>query len=243
MKEIDLAQKNLILKTVTGSHLYGTEREDSDLDYTGIAIFPKEYVYGLHRCDQVILNDKHKDERIDYTCYSILKYIHLAIANNPNIISVLYTPKERIVHIDEYGAELMEQRAAFLSKKAYHTFRGYAHAQRRKIMFKENVVGKRKELIDAHGFDTKFAMHLIRLLYECLDIMVNKEIVYPSPHNKMLMEIRAGEKDLPWVLAEATRLENLIDEAYVKSDLQYKADVDRIEKFQMNLLEKFWRER
>lgn len=241
MREQELAKTNLILKTVTGSHLYGTETPESDLDYMGLFIEPKEYVYGLHRCDQVILNEKHKDTKMDYTCYSLMKYIKLARVNNPNIISMLYTPSQRISFVNDYGQRLIDNRHLFLSKKAYHSFRGYAYAQKRKILTK-TAVGKRKELIEAHGYDTKFAMHLVRLLYECLDIMSVGQLVYPTPHRKLLRHIRAGEMELNQVLAESERLEKLIDQAYAVSSLQWASNDEKIEQLQMSLLKDYWEE-
>jgi len=53
MKEQEMAERNLILKAMVGSHLYGTETKDSDKDYVGIFIPNKEYVMGLARCEQV----------------------------------------------------------------------------------------------------------------------------------------------------------------------------------------------
>jgi len=98
-----IAQYNLILKTMTGSRLYGTERADSDVDYVGVFIPPKIFLYGLHECDQAILNEHGPDGVIDYTCYTLHKYIRLAIANNPNILSMLYTPPKQIIECDQWG--------------------------------------------------------------------------------------------------------------------------------------------
>lgn len=242
MIEQQIAEKNLILKVSTGSHLYGTNMDKSDMDYQGIFVPPKQYVYGLHRCEQVILNTKHKDEMIDYTCFNLIKYIQLAIANNPNILSLLYTPQKNIHFINHQGQLLIDNRELFLSKKSYHSFRGYAHAQKKKLIIKAPLEGKRRELFDKYGYDTKFAMHLIRLLYEALDIMVGKEIIYPCPHNKYLLRIRNGEISLDEVFAESQRLEALVDEAYVKSDLQYAAQEGEIEDLLINMLEQFWSE-
>lgn len=239
MEEQQLAKDNLILKVTTGSHLYGTNTEESDWDYQGIFIPPKEYVIGIHTCEQVIV--KGKNDSFDYTCYTLPKYFQLARANNPNILSMLYTPERDIHFSNEYGREIIKNRHLFLSKKSYHTFRGYAHSQRHKILSKDPI-GKRKDVVDKYGYDTKFAMHLIRLLYEAIDIMVAKEIIYPATNRKVLNAIRNGEWTLEQVLSEAIRLEKLVDESYVRSDLQYSANDKEIEKLQIRLLEQFWNE-
>jgi predicted nucleotidyltransferase len=237
MEEQKLANDNLCLKVITGSRLYGTETPTSDFDYMGVFVPPKEYVIGIHKCEQVIVKDEKT--QLDYTCYNLPRYIELAMANNPNILSLLYTPKKGIVYENEYGRILRDSRALFLSKKSYHTFKGYAHSQKQKIITK-NPIGSRKALVNMFNYDVKFASHLIRLLYEAIDIMVGKELVYPSPHRVDLKAIRAGKWDLGKVLSESERLEQLVDEAYVKSDLQYMCDRDKIENIQMYILEAFW---
>ena len=242
MQEVELAKKNLIIKGITGSRLYGTETSDSDIDYVGVFIPSPEYMYGLKKCEQVILKEKNAQGVLEeYTCYSLDKYITLAIANNPNILSLFFTPDDRLSYVNDFGRELLSNKHLFLSKKAYHTFRGYAHAQRRKIVSKEAVLGHRKDLIEKYGYDVKFAMHLLRLLYEGLDILVGKELIYPCPMRTLFSSIRRGEKSLEWVLDEADRLEKLIDEQYAKSDLQYSADKVSIEKLQMGMFERFWK--
>lgn len=241
MKEQQLAKDNLILKTITGSFLYGIETETSDHDFHGVFVPPKEYVLGLQKCEQVVIDELDKNgNKIDYTVYTLIKYIHLAIQNNPNIISMLYTPEKHIIECNKYGKMLIDNRHLFLSKKAYHTFKGYAHAQKRKILMKEPI-GKRLALVEKFGYDVKFASHLIRLLYEALDILTMNELTYPSPYRRVIKAIKLGEWPLEKVLAEAERLEALVDEAYVKSTLQHKANTAEIEKLQISMLEEYWK--
>lgn len=235
-----MAKRNQIIKVVTGSNLYGTNRSESDFDYVGIFIPDKEYVYGLKRCDEVDLSyNDDSGKRIDFRSYSLLKFIKLAINNNPNIMSVFFCPDKCIPNCNTWGWQLLDAKKLFLSKKAYHTFRGYAHAQRRKITTPR--IGKRKENYEKFGYDTKFAMQLIRLLYEGLDLMTCESIPYPSPHRKVLLDIVEGKLGLDWVYGEADRLEKLVDEAYIRSNLQYAANEVEIEKLQINMLESFWK--
>ena len=205
------------------------------MDFQGVFIPPKEYVYGLHEVNQVIVQEDYKNIKIDYTCFSLVKFVRLARANNPNIISLLYTPKDRIVFVNQYGQKLIDNRSLFLSKKAYFTFRGYAHSQRDKIINKQ-AEGKRLEIINKYGWDCKFGLHWLRLFYEALDIFTVGELVYPCANRGLLVDVRNGKKSLDWVLAEGERLEHLVDEAYVRSDLQYMANDDKIEQVQMEIL-------
>jgi exonuclease III len=52
--------------------------------------------------------------------------------------------------------------------------------------------GKRKELRDKFGFDVKYAMHLVRLLNECEQILTVGDINLQQ-NNEQLKAIRRGE--------------------------------------------------
>lgn len=246
MFEQQMALKNLIFKIWTGSYCYGTWTKDSDEDFAGIFIPDKDYVIGTKRIEQVELSEKksktirNSKEDTDYTIYSLTKFIPLATANNPNIIEFLYMPKNCILHRTEFSDELINNRDLFLSKKAYHTFKGYAYSQRRKLMIKKENMTGRKELAAKYGFDPKFGSHLVRLLLECQQILVEKTITFPLPQNNLVRDIKIGKYDLDFVLNKADELEKLIDIAYVKSDLQYSANKEEINKLQIRLIEKFW---
>jgi predicted nucleotidyltransferase len=248
MLEQKMALENLIYKIRIGSVMYGTDIETSDEDFGGIFIPNKEYVLGIKKCEQVISSQKSSKSRrnmkgdIDYTIYSLPKIMALLGANNPNIIEFLYAPKQCIIWKDQFAQDLLDNKGIFLSKKAYHTFKGYAYAQRHKLEIKKENLTGRTELVKEFGYDTKFAGHLIRLLLECLEILVEKTLTFPLSQNNLIRDIKLGKYDLSWILNKAVELEKLIDEAYVKSDLQKEALWGKINKLQIDLLEKFWKQ-
>lgn len=247
MQEQEMAQRNLIYKVRTGSHMYGTRTENSDDDYTGIFIPFKDYVLGLDRCDQVELSTKKSSEErrntkgdIDFVVYSLPKFIHLCLGNNPNIIELLYAPRNCKLLETSFSRDLIANRDMFLSKRCYHTFKGYAYSQRIKLeVKKENMTGRR-ELADKFGYDTKFASHMIRLLMECYNILVEKTLYFPLPQNNLVRDIKLGHYDLKWVLEKADEIEKLVDLAYAKSDLQHCPNMKEINKLQIQMLQEYW---
>lgn len=249
MIEQKMALKNLIYKIRIGSNLYGTMTTISDDDFGGIFIPDKAYLLGIRTCEQVELSDKvnqkirNQKGDIDYTIYSLPKFIKLAMNNNPNIIEFLYASKHCILCGTEYSTILRDNHHLFLSKKAYHTFKGYAYAQRQKLLLKKKNMTGRNELIEKYGYDVKFASHLIRLLLECHQLLVEKRLTFPLSQNNLVRDIKLGKYDLDWVLDKAEEIEKLIDLAYTTSDLQYTANFEEIDKLQIMLLEKFWREK
>ena len=247
MYEPIMAERNLIYKLRLGADLYGTVTPDSDKDFGGIFIPDKDYVLGVKRCDQVELNEKvsktvrNQKEDVDYTIYSLPKFIHLAIGNNPNIIEFFFAHPTAVIYSNKYAKRLLEAYPLFLSRKAYDTFKGYAYSQRKKLEVKKEHMTGRRELTDKFGYDVKFASHLIRLLLECLQILVEGDILLPLPRNNLIRDIKLGKYSLDWVFKKAEEIESLVDLAYVKSDLRYSADIGGINKLQMELLEDYWR--
>jgi predicted nucleotidyltransferase len=249
MKEREMALNNLIYKIRIGSTMYGTIVETSDEDLSGIFIPDQDYVLGIKKVEQVELSEKisktirNQKGDTDYVVYSLTKIIPLLIANNPNIIEFLFAPESCVLLRTQFSDELINNRHLFLSKKAYHTFKGYAYAQRQKLIVKREHMTGRIELSNKYGYDVKFASHLIRLLLECLQLLTEKSLTFPLSQNNLIRDIKIGKYELSWILEKAEYLEKLIDEAYIKSDLQYSANIEEINKLQIKLLKYYWDEK
>lgn len=121
---IDWLPSRTILLARSGSHAYGLATPESDLDFKGIAIPPRQYFHGfLDRFEQAEQHDP------DLVVYNITKFFSLAADNNPNILEVLWSEPEDYLQVTPQGQKLIDARQLFLSRKAKHTFSGYAHAQ------------------------------------------------------------------------------------------------------------------
>lgn len=248
MKEQVMAEKNLIFKAMVGSELYGTNTEKSDKDYVGIFIPDKEYVLGLKTCEQVDMRTNPSDSGrrnnsgdTDTTLYSLPKFIKLAAENNPNIVELFFVDDKHILFCNEYGQALRDSFKLFISKKAKHRFLGYAESQRHKILSKVPE-GGRVEYLEKFGYDVKFASHLIRLLTEGLELLVDGRLSFPITHNRLVRDIKIGLYKKEEVLAKADHFVSLVEEAYLKSPLPYSPDYEQISLLQMDLLEAFWAE-
>lgn len=122
-----------IYKVRHGSFAYGTNVEGSDEDYKGICVKSKECYFGfLKKFEQHELMAS-KNEGVDEVIYSLDKFASLAAEANPNIIEVLFVDESDVLYCNSFGRELLNIRDKFLSKKAKHTFAGYAHAQLKRI--------------------------------------------------------------------------------------------------------------
>lgn len=113
---------------VHGSRCYGTSRPDSDYDFKGVTVPPREYRDGFLRVfEQAIIKEP------DTTIFDVRKFFKLAADANPNIIELLYVNPDDIKVCTPAGRLLLDHRDEFLSQKASYTFRGYAISQLRRI--------------------------------------------------------------------------------------------------------------
>lgn len=119
---------NIILLGLGGSHAYGTDTENSDLDIRGCALNKREEILiPIHNFDQVT------EETTDTTIYSFNKLITLLSNCNPNTIELIGLKPEHYLYIHPIGQELLDNAEMFLSKKAIYSFGGYATSQLRRL--------------------------------------------------------------------------------------------------------------
>ena len=118
---------NIILLTLGGSHAYGMDKEDSDVDVRGIALNIKSDILLGIDFEQVV------DVDTDTTIYSFNKMIRLLMSNNPNTIEQLGCSPQHYFYLSEIGKELLDNRKMFLSQICIHTFGNYASSQLRRM--------------------------------------------------------------------------------------------------------------
>lgn len=128
-KDISWLWDRTLFLTAHGSHAYGTSLPTSDHDYKGFAVSPREYMFGyVKRFEQA----EFKGDP-DMTVYDIRKFFKLAADCNPSIIEVLFTDPSDHQVITGLGQRILDSKDLFISKKAKHTFSGYAVSQLKKI--------------------------------------------------------------------------------------------------------------
>lgn len=127
LQDNPLLGKNIIFLTFGGSHAYGTNIETSDIDIRGCTFNRKSDLLGMSNFEQV------QDNATDTTVYSFMKLIELISQCNPNTIEMLGCKPEHYIFYSDVGKELIENKKLFLSKKAVHSFGGYANQQLRRL--------------------------------------------------------------------------------------------------------------
>ncbi|HSV40282.1 MAG TPA: nucleotidyltransferase domain-containing protein [Nocardioidaceae bacterium] len=232
-----LAERGLILRTQVGSGVHGTAiGGQDDRDEMGICLEPAEFVTGLATVPRGILSDaavpfeqyeRHTvwDEPgglanrsgagdLDVIVYSARKWCRLALAGNPTVLLVLFVPDDEVVFRNEAGSELAANAHRFISKLAGRRFLGYLQSQRAAMVGAPGAHTNRPELVAVHGYDTKFAMHALRLGFQGVELLTTGRITLPvpEPHRSFLRAVRRGEESLQIVLAQLDEAEARLGE-------------------------------
>lgn len=235
---------------IHGSHAYGTNNEESDFDIAGITIPPKTIIFP-HLAGEIagfgtseerfelwekahIMNPDNKTE-YDFQIYSIVRFFHLLLMNNPNIIGMLFVPKNCILKITEIGKLILENRKLFLHKGSFYRYKGYAYSQVSKLKSQRRE-GRRAPIVAKFGYDLDFAYNCVRLLNEIEQILLEGNLDLQR-NKEQLKSIRRGEWLLEDVLDYFTKKESLLEKAYIDSQLPNYPDEEKIKALLLLCLE------
>lgn len=135
-KDISWLWDHTLFLTRHGSHAYGTSTPTSDTDYKGFAVGAKKHYLGYaQRFEQAEFRGDP-----DMVVYNVQKFFKLAADCNPSVIEVLFTHPEDHVILTPLGRRVLDAREKFISRKAKHTFSGYAVSQLHRIKTHRNWV-------------------------------------------------------------------------------------------------------
>jgi hypothetical protein len=139
---------------------------------------------------------------LDVVIYSARKWARLALAGNPTVLLLLFVPDAEVVYRNESGAALVANAHRFVSRHAADRFLGYLDAQRGAMTGRSGKHTNRPELVAEHGYDTKFAMHALRLGVQGIELLATGRITLPvpEPERAYLRSIRRGEVPLVEVI-------------------------------------------
>lgn len=235
---------SLVLVGRRGSEAHGTfiASEDpesiDDRDLMGICIPPRQYYLGLSYWEGA--------EAIkgpwDVVLYEYRKFVRLLMKQNPNVIGMLWLEPEDYLHVGPAGQLLIENRELFRHRTAaFKAFCGYATSQLKKMRggaFKGYMGARRKALVEKHGYDTKNAGHLVRLLHTGEEYLRTGEIqVRRTWDREMLMDIKRGKWSLERVQRYADEWFPKINAACDASTMPVELDIDAIEEIVLGILE------
>ena len=105
LRENEHLANKIMLLGLSGSYGYGTNREDSDVDFRGVAMQQPSDILGLTEFEQYV------DTATDTVIYGFNKLVKLLLDCNPNSCEILGLSKDKYMIISPLGEKLLENQS------------------------------------------------------------------------------------------------------------------------------------
>ena len=243
----EIAERGCVLRGLVGSTVHGLSNPGTDdRDEMGVCVEPPEYVIGLRRFEHFVYRTRSEGEPsgpgdLDLTVYGLRKYMRLALKGSPTSLLLMWVPEEELVVRTPVGDRLRELGPAFVSRRVGRAFLGYVDAQRRGLL--GGVGGSRaRELSKLHGYDTKYAMHALRIAHQGLELLTKGAIPLPvrEPERSRLMAVRRGEVELSDVLDDLHARIADLERTVAEADVPEEPDHAAVNRFLIEAYEEVW---
>ncbi len=243
----ELAERNTIIRAPVGSTLHGLHNPGTDdRDEMGVCIEPPEYVLGLRGFEHFVYRTQPEGMQsgpgdLDLTIYGLRKYCRLALKGSPTTLLLLFVPPERLLVRSALGDELQALAPAFISRLTGKAFLGYLDAQRRGLVG-ERHAPRTRECSAEHGYDTKYALHALRIGHQGEQLLSTGQITLPvaEPTRSQLMRVRAGEVPLREVLEELDRVVGRLERLAQSAELPPTSDAEAVDRFLLRAYQDAW---
>jgi hypothetical protein len=261
-----IAEEGMILRVQVGSGVHGTAvAGQDDRDEMGLCLEPARFVTGLARVPNgtgglgpAVRFEQYERHTawdrpggvanrsgpgdLDVVIYAARKWARLALAGNPTVLLLLFVPDEEVVFRNRVGAELAANAHRFVSRLAAVRFLGYLQAQRAAMTGQAGAHTNRPELVAVHGYDTKYAMHALRLGLQGIEFLTTGSITLPvpEPHRGYLRSIRRGDVPLAEVLDAITSAEAELGQLRQTSDVPDQPDRGWVDDWLHRSYMSFW---
>jgi predicted nucleotidyltransferase len=243
---------NLHWEVWVGSVAFGASNDNSDMDIYSWAM-PRKTILFPHLAGHIAgfgpapetwdeyekhhILDPAKQRVYDFKVFSITKFFNLCALCNPNMVDSLFVPRRQVLYATPIGEMVADKRHLFLSQKAWNTYRGYSFDQMSKIKDKVSSSNpKRRALIEKHGYDTKFAMHVVRLLLQVEEILSTGDLTLDR-NAKILRLVRDGDWSLEQLERWAEEKRRSLELIFAKTKLPAEPDMDAIKSLLLQCIE------
>ena len=226
---------NIILLGLGGSHAYGTNTENSDIDIRGIATCSAEDILTRSGFDQV------ENHETDTVVYSIEKIFSLLSNCNPNTIELLGLEPWQYLKLTDVGEDLIKNSDMFLSKRAINSFGGYSSSQLRRLSSKaaRNVPQSEKEqyiLNSIKNVEYTFPEKYFSYDKDSIRLYIDKA-VNEDYDTEIFMDVNLRHYPLRDYKSMWSEMSNVIKQyATIGKRNQYAIEHNKITKHQMHLV-------
>lgn len=201
----------VIIRTEVGSTAHGTGLPGGeDYDEMGVVLERWESAVGLVADpDNIVyrpgrsITQRSEPGDYDLVLYTPRKFARLAASGNPSVLMMLFGP---LRFSSSLGDDVRSLAPAFWSDRARARFLGYSRAQRERLLgIRGGAHTNRPELVAEFGYDTKYAMHMLRLGIQGIEYATTGRLTLPIPdsHGTTLRDVRLGKYTRDDVIAMA----------------------------------------
>jgi predicted nucleotidyltransferase len=252
-----MAERTTILRVPAGSNLHGLNVPGTDdSDEVGVCIEDIEAAIGFSEFEQYIYRSAAEREGkhdapsragdLDLTIFSLRKFLRLAMQGNPQSLQCLFVPHALCLQIDARGSQLQELAPLIVSRQAGARYLGYLEAQRQRLLGERGQKKvNRPELEAKFGFDTKYAMHILRLGFQGVELMTTGRLTLPMAEKDraFVYATRLGAVPLQDVLTRAGELEREIKDLMHDAPIPAEPARDEIQAWMVSMYFQNWQAR
>lgn len=187
------------------------------------------------------LSNPGTDDRDEMgVCIEPPEYV-IGLREFEHYVSRTHPEGEHLLARTPCGERLQELAPAFLSRRTGRAFLGYLEAQRRSLLGERHAT-RTRELSVEHGYDTKYAMHALRIGVQGIELLETGRITLPvpEPHRAMLRSVRAGGVALDDVIEQLDDVTARLERLSAESVLPARADQARVDRFLVDAYRAAW---
>ena len=224
---------NLLYEVVHGSHLYGTNISDSDLDIKGVyAPYSYDVLCGKEPALNVISeankgdNEKSDKDTVERKYYSLAKFYHLLSKGDIGCTEMLFAQHTATREFDNFIKEILDYAPRYMISKKIVSFINCAN---------NNIKNAEKSAnVNDINIRNKSLYNAVRLNMEVQELVNTGKIKFPLTDREYLLNIRNGNVDYHETINQAKLLleqsinlindSNLSDTAnmgYAYRDIEY----------------------
>lgn len=224
---------NLLYEVVHGSHLYGTNTSDSDLDIKGVyAPYSYDVLCGEEPALNVISeankgdNEKSDKDTVERKYYSLAKFYHLLSKGDIGCTEMLFARNFATQKFDNFIKEILDYAPRYMISKKIVSFINCAN---------NNIKNAEKSAnVNDINIRNKSLYNAVRLNMEVQELVNTGKIKFPLTDREYLLNIRNGNVDYQETINQAKLLleqsinlindSNLSDTAnmgYAYRDIEY----------------------
>lgn len=145
--------KNIIFKTIFGSHLYGTDRPTSDSDFKGVFIEEYKNIVlkkdheTIHIDTKVNNREKNKSEDVDTELIELRKFIKDCLQGQTYALDMIFSSRDKWLESSTIWEYIVLNRNKLLSKNV-EPYIGYCRQQAGKYGLKGSRLGELLKMIE-----------------------------------------------------------------------------------------------